>query len=550
MKPLSLRARFVAIVLAGAILPLAIVGFWLARSSVDTTADRLQAQLQAELERLRAEIERRWQYRLGDILLLAENEETLAFLRRGQPPDAATAAYLDSVWAPNRLALPAIEYRGPRGEHIWRLAATEAGLEEANRRGGASPTIAVPLDVRDPASGQLLGSVVAQVRARSLSRDSLPLSMPGARLLIRHRPTGAAILVTTELPAAAAQADRFRAEGEDWVAARRSGSEPPIELTAARPITLDIAPYRRAARIGALALLLVALLVSAFIYVQTGRMTRGLQQLAATAQAVGAGDLHARVDARGDDEVARVSAVFNGMAENLERTLSELAQQRALATIGEFAATLSHEVRNALTSVRIDLERASQTRTGDAERLSLATRALANTARLESIVSGLLRVARSSQTTLTPIDLLDPLYAAISSVMVQSPQGGIRLDHSAAAHTTIAGDRAALEQLFTNLILNAVEANALTPSANGDQHVRVAVRNDGPAVVVDVHDAGPGIAPDQRERVFQAFVTTKPNGTGLGLAIARNIARSMNGDVVIVTTGVDGTTMRSSFPTD
>jgi signal transduction histidine kinase len=545
----SLRTRFVAIVLVGAILPLAIVGAWLGHNSVTTTSRALQAQLRAELMQMRDAIERRWQYRMGDILLLAENEETLRFLRSDQPPDAATIAYLDSIWSPIRNLLPTVEYRGLKGNRLWRFDAPEIAQAEFRQPASLGQSIAVHVQVRDPRNDQRIGEVLAYVRASSLVRDSLPLSLPGARLLVRHRPTGAALIATSELPSDRRQAQRFLAEGQDWIAASVTGDEPSIELIAAAPITPLIAPYRRAARIGALSLAIAALLVSALIFFLTSRMTRGLHQLSVAADALGAGDVHARVRVNGTDEVDRVSMVFNRMACNLEVTLSELAQQRALAVIGEFAAVLSHEVRNALTSVRIDLERARRPQTDDADRIVLAARALHNASRLENIVTGLLRIARSGQSTLTPVNLVDSVRAAVSAVLVQSPRGDVSIDDTAASETVIVGDSAALEQLFTNLILNAVEATEPTTVNTARQSVKVVVRNEDGSVLIDIHDHGGGMTSPQVEQAFQPFYTTKPHGTGLGLAITRTIARSMNGDVRIVDTGPDGTTVRAKFPT-
>jgi signal transduction histidine kinase len=545
MKSISLRTRFVGIVLATVILPLAIVGAWLARSSVDISTRGLRDQLTQEIDSVRSGIERRWQYRMGDILLLADNEEAVAFLRSAQKPDSATIAFLDSIWTPARGELPTIEYRSLNGDVMLRLNHSQDEPGELRPR-LEDQTITVRVPVSDPVSQQPIGEVLAHVRASSLTRDSITFSLPGTRFLVRHRPTGAALAITTELPAAAHSANRFGHGGEDWIAVRARIDQPEIDLVVAAPITPHIAPYRRAARIGATALIVVAVLVSALLVYLTTHTTRGLQQLAYATQALGAGDLTARVPPVGDDEVGRVGVVFNRMAESLERTLGELARQRALAAIGEFAATLSHEVRNALTAVRIDLERAGRPATDEASRRVLAERALTNTMRLEQVVNGLLRIARSGQATLATVNVLDPLRSAVAAVLVQSPNGGITIDDSAVEHSIVNGDRSALEQLFTNLLLNAVEAGAEVSS--GNEPVQVVVRNEGSQVRIDISDHGRGMTKDQANRAFQPFFTTRSNGTGLGLAIARNIARAMNGDVAIAQTSSSGTTMTVTVP--
>ena len=115
---------------------------------------------------------------------------------------------------------------------------------------------------------------------------------------------------------------------------------------------------------------LLALLLSAFL---TTRITKSLERLAVAADAVARGDLEHRVNENGADEVSRVAGAFNSMLENLRRTLGELSERKALAAVGEYATSLSHEVRNGLTAIRVDLQRASERGTGDAPDRRLIT---------------------------------------------------------------------------------------------------------------------------------------------------------------------------------
>ncbi|NIP90606.1 MAG: HAMP domain-containing protein, partial [Gammaproteobacteria bacterium] len=126
-------------------------------------------------------------------------------------------------------------------------------------------------------------------------------------------------------------------------------TEPALILVAAAPLSPLTAPFEAAARRGLLVLLIVAGMVMMIAVFLTARMTRSLGRLAAAAEAVSRGELDRRVEATGRDEIGQVAGAFNTMTESLRRTLRELADRQALAAVGEFAASLSHEVRNALT---------------------------------------------------------------------------------------------------------------------------------------------------------------------------------------------------------
>jgi signal transduction histidine kinase len=126
------------------------------------------------------------------------------------------------------------------------------------------------------------------------------------------------------------------------------------------------------------------------------------------------------------------------------------------------------------------------------------------------------------------IDLRDALRAAIDDVLPDINSRDLQFTDALPADPAwVMGDRAALYQLFINLLLNAAQA---TPEGG---RVHVAMSRLAEGVVVRVRDSGPGIDAALREEVFAPFHTTKPAGTGLGLAIARRIATAHGGRVVV-----------------
>lgn len=94
----------------------------------------------------------------------------------------------------------------------------------------------------------------------------------------------------------------------------------------------------------------------------------------------------------------------------------------------------------------------------------------------------------------------------------------------------VLGDPVELEQILFNLVRNAIEATADIPSG----HVRVSARSEGTEAVIEVTDNGPGIPPALRDRVFEPFVSDKPEGTGLGLALCRRLAERRGGTVTLL----------------
>jgi signal transduction histidine kinase len=232
------------------------------------------------------------------------------------------------------------------------------------------------------------------------------------------------------------------------------------------------------------------------------------------------------------------------MTESLRRTLRELSQRQALAAVGEFAASLAHEVRNPLTSIRLDLQRVEEKLPDESDARDLLGRALGEIERVDRSVTGALRVARSGRITHEPVDVRQPLEAALHSAEPEFKARNARLEPAQFGEEPISvkGEAAALEQLFLNLLLNA--AQALDPG----ERAGVELNADAGEALISVWDTGSGIAPDDLEKVFKPFYSTRPEGTGLGLAIAQRIAVAHGGDLSIESTPGSGTTVRVRLP--
>lgn len=518
---LTLRARLLLVLFFGAILPLGLVGYWLTRATVRSGEELLQVRLQETLDRMVTEVAARWTSQRSRIYDIAESPEVRALLRVPRP-DSSNASALREVFERNRDDLTEISIRDAAGALHWSLADTT--------RSDATSGVAVPLsiDILAPASGERIGSLDVKLRFSALLTGAGDLrAAAGSILGAFDTRTGNSILPLSIEPNLVRQ-HRFSWGNEPWVSVRSTLADAPIEFVLAAPAAPFEQPFAAATRRGTLALFLVALASFGLVTLITARVTASLGRIADAADAVAAGDLEQNVPAEGGRELARVAGAFNRMTDHLRDTLTDLSQQKALAAVGEFAASLAHEVRNPLSSIRMDLQMA-QEKAGDSPAANLVQRALGTVERLSATVTGALRIARSGRVQKQPLDVWRALEAAHHTARTEFQHRGARLEPLPAADAPIVvyGDVAALEQVFLNLLLNAADA----AGANGCGGVTVC--RDNTHVAVTVWDNGPGMSAAVRARAFDPFYSTKSDGTGLGLPIARRIVAAHAGELTI-----------------
>ena len=256
-------------------------------------------------------------------------------------------------------------------------------------------------------------------------------------------------------------------------------------------------------------------------------MTRSLQTLSAATAAVAAGSWEAPIAVESRDEIGRLAESFNTMAGRLRR-MEE--------TKKEFFATVSHELRSPLTSIRgaVDLLRervpgpltANQGKLVDivgqsADRLLRLVNQILEVSRLRA---GLMPLARA------PVDLDRVLTAAVNELRLQADEARVRLEcERVGADFTITGDVDRLHQVVVNLGANAIR---FTPAGG-----RVVARlvDAGAEVELQVEDTGVGIPQDALPFVFDAYRQAHAGrgGTGLGLAVVQGVASAHGGRVTV-----------------
>lgn len=541
---LGLRGRFLLLLLL-VLLPLGAVGVAGLRAALRSGEALLRERLEEALLEAVQAVGTTWVNHRSELLYLAEHPAMVAALAGERPLEAANhpaTADLGRLWARLADVAESVTLRGTEGDVL-------GGLEREPHPSGSVPgarstTLPVTLLVHDPATGAPVGSLDVRLHLTALLPAGLWWAGVGGSVLAIFDGHGSPLLPLAIGPELFAQ-ERFTWDGSEWLTVRHELYEPRMTFAVAAPVEPFARPFAHATRQGTLALLMAIAVGFVLASLLTRRMTRPLARLARAADDVARGRLDPRVQEEGPHEIRRVARAFNIMTEGLRRTLRKLSQQEAVAAVGEFAATLAHEVRNPLTSIRLDLERARD-RVDENLAAALLDRAIGEIERLDATVNGSLRIARSGRIRLEPLDLRQPLDAAMHAARPEYDLRGASLEgvDGGERGITILGNAGALEQLFLNLLRNSAEA--LRPG--GRTVVRLRTRGDNACVVVE--DDGTGIPPDDVDRVVEPFYSTRDGGTGLGLPIVQRIAHAHGGDLRIESTPGVGTTVTVMLPLD
>ena len=236
--------------------------------------------------------------------------------------------------------------------------------------------------------------------------------------------------------------------------------------------------------------------------------------------------------AQQDGETLGALVIFQDISEHEQAKIrTQQLEQRAL--LGEVTAVFAHEVRNPINNISTGLQlMAINTPEEDAETQELIGRLLGDCTRLTDLMESILAFSRTGNYKFTPLNLENLLERLLTRWRPRLERLNIQHHVQVAPGTLpIRGDRRSLEQVFTNLISNAVRAMG---ENGGTLAVRIGPHYSpgGKAFTqVEISDTGPGIPEEMRERIFDPFFTTDPNGTGLGLSITKQIVTAHRGSI-------------------
>jgi signal transduction histidine kinase len=350
--------------------------------------------------------------------------------------------------------------------------------------------------------GHLLGSALA---AWNLSAD-----VPGVHIL-----SGAPLGVPTVAVGAASAAHFAGFDGLGW------------RTVVIQPLDLALAPIHRMV---ALALVLVTVLLVATVLMAfwvSGAIARPIVALTGFTRRYRGERRLEEVPVAAGGEVGELADAFVGMMKDIDQSQRKLVQTSKLAAVGEMSSLIAHEVRTPLGILRSSAQMLRRETGLSDEARELMGFIESETERLNRLVSTMLDSARPRAPRFSAIDLHALIGRSVGLLAVQATRKAVNFSQALeAADPMIEADAEQLTQVFLNLVLNAVQ---IVPQGGA---VHISTADFGDAIDIRVADDGPGIAPEEREQVFEAFFSRREGGVGLGLAVVQQIILTHGGGIV------------------
>jgi signal transduction histidine kinase len=293
--------------------------------------------------------------------------------------------------------------------------------------------------------------------------------------------------------------------------------------------------------------LLLAILLSGWA---AARVTKPVEQLARAAREVALGNWDTRVNVHSSGEIAELADSFNHMTHELLEQREHLVRVERIAAWKELARRLAHELKNPLFPLQLTVENLVRARQQTPEQFDeifheSSTTLLAEIANLKAIISRFSEFSRMPQPQFHSLQINDLVRDVVKLVQAQlQGPGRATIECSVELSDTgeIAGDPELLHRVLSNLVLNAMDA---MPQGGRLTLLTHAQEN---SVSLEVQDTGMGLTPEECDRLFTPYYTSKGHGTGLGLAIVQSIVSDHGGTVTVRSEPAHGTTFTVVLP--
>ena len=275
----------------------------------------------------------------------------------------------------------------------------------------------------------------------------------------------------------------------------------------------------------------IFLIAGAIAFFLTSRITQSFILIGKKMQEMHLGKVNEVIQWNGDDEIGMLVQEYNKMVQKLEQSAQALAKSEREGAWREMARQVAHEIKNPLTPMKLSiqyLQNAIQKGAPNVKELSenMAKTLIEQIDQLSKIAGDFSQFANIGNARMERFDISEVLS---SIIRLHSTNPKIQIDwEKQEGSYMILSDRVQMNRLFTNLLLNAIEAK--TDSAAG-VHITIAQRIENNQVRISVKDESGGIPEDMKENIFTPNFTTKTSGTGLGLAICKGIVEQANGHI-------------------
>jgi PAS domain S-box-containing protein len=259
---------------------------------------------------------------------------------------------------------------------------------------------------------------------------------------------------------------------------------------------------------------------------------------------------------RAEDDLRKANHELQGALAELQNKSHELAsmtqqlwQASKLATMGELAASIAHELNNPLTTVTLSLEALMMQLADDEKKIAILKTVSNESERMAGLVGNLLQFSRRSHAQISTLNLAEELNSALNLIDYHLRSHNVKVVQNVAPNLpAVHADCQQLLQVFLNLLTNA--SDAMPEGGTLTVSIRPDYLGEQPAVAIDFADTGTGIEAANLEKIWEPFVTTKPEGkgTGLGLPICRRTVEEHGGTISIESTIGAGTCVLIKLP--
>lgn len=289
-----------------------------------------------------------------------------------------------------------------------------------------------------------------------------------------------------------------------------------------------------------------------FILFFINRMADSLSELVRTIKMVGEGNFAARIEHNTDDELGDIAKNFNLMAMRLEKAYEELKNAQAqimrtakLVAVGNLATALVHEINNPLNGIMSCLNILKSKALTNREREKYLDLANEGLLRIQTITKRLLGLSRDRPLSLKPTDINQLVEKTLFFIDYRLKESGITLQrHFGDGLPQVMIDQEAILQVLINLLVNAIES--MSPGGT----LTINTSSNARWIKISITDTGEGIPPENLDRIFTPFFSTKQDkgGTGMGLAISLNIIEQHHGEIEIQSQVNKGSTFTIKLP--
>jgi signal transduction histidine kinase len=296
---------------------------------------------------------------------------------------------------------------------------------------------------------------------------------------------------------------------------------------------------------------LVALgpLVSALLgFIFISGLTRPVKVLVESTRKLKSGDLDHRVVGL-RDEFGELASAINDMAGSLKEQMHKMQRTEQMVVVGELAAGLAHEIKNPLAGIKVAMQVLAEEASLSEEDRGVVKKVGQEVVRLESLMKNFLNFAKPAKPQLSELNLNNLLNTILAFYLKSRPVSPDRPNPVAIVKElqpvpdTMA-DPMQLQQIFLNLVLNAVDA---MPDG-GTLGVRTSFEKGPDLIHIEISDTGKGISREHADQIFQPFFTTKPKGTGLGLAISKQLIEQHGGSITAAGIPSGGSVFKIQLP--